>query len=59
MVYLTRRLRNLGKLVGDKLCITNPDGDYSIPDNSRGAVEIVTTTAYVQLTTLHSKSYHT
>ncbi|KAM0281375.1 hypothetical protein ACHAO9_010746 [Fusarium lateritium] len=33
--------------VRDSLCITNPDGDYSIPENSQGAVEIVTTIAPV------------
>ncbi|KAF5561912.1 hypothetical protein FNAPI_3459 [Fusarium napiforme] len=42
-----KQCANLGKLVGDKLCITNPDGDYSIPENSHGAIEIVTTTAPV------------
>ncbi|QGI60004.1 hypothetical protein CEK26_003983 [Fusarium fujikuroi] len=42
-----KQCANLGELVGDKLCITNPDGDYSIPENSHGAVEIATTTAPV------------
>ncbi|SCV56449.1 uncharacterized protein FFB14_14648 [Fusarium fujikuroi] len=46
-----KQCANLGELVGDNLCITNPDGDYSIPENSHGAVEIATTTAPVPMPT--------
>ncbi|KAM0239436.1 hypothetical protein ACHAP5_008358 [Fusarium lateritium] len=44
---IDKQCANLGKLVGDSLCITNPDGDYSILENSQGAVKTVTTIAPV------------
>jgi hypothetical protein len=37
--------RNLQEL--DTICVSNPDGDYSLPTNSNGGGGIITTTAYV------------
>ncbi|KAJ4269753.1 hypothetical protein NW762_001421 [Fusarium torreyae] len=44
---IDKQCANLAKFVGKDICVSNPDGNFSILQNSYGSVEIVTTTAPV------------
>ena len=37
--------RNLGDLVGKKICISNPEGNYALPTNTHGGTTTVSTPA--------------
>ncbi|KAF4336893.1 hypothetical protein FBEOM_9240 [Fusarium beomiforme] len=42
---IDKQCANLSEFVNKEICVSNPEGNYTIPGNSRGSVEIVTTTA--------------
>ncbi|KAH7120619.1 hypothetical protein EDB81DRAFT_700905 [Dactylonectria macrodidyma] len=44
---IDKRCFNIYNFVGKEICISNPEGDYTIPSNSQDSPTIVTTTAPV------------